>query len=47
MVICIQGWAIEYVSPVFFGFLKETAGVITTVESLMAGAGMPVHLMIR
>jgi hypothetical protein len=37
MVIRIQGRAREYVSPVFFGFLIETAGAISTVEILMAG----------
>jgi hypothetical protein len=42
MVIRIQGWSIEYVSPVFFGFLTNTAGVISVVESLMVGAGVPV-----
>jgi hypothetical protein len=54
MVIHIQGLAIEYVSPVFFGFLTETAGDIFAVESMIVGAGVPVtmaelddiHLMI-
>jgi hypothetical protein len=38
----IQGWAIEYVSPIFFGFLTKTSGVISAIEGLMTGAGVPV-----
>jgi hypothetical protein len=42
MVTRIQGRAIESMYPAFFGFLTETAGLISAVEILMAGAGVPV-----
>jgi hypothetical protein len=44
MVISIQGHTIEYVSPIFFGFLTDTAGMISAVEGLMAGSGVPVSM---
>jgi hypothetical protein len=34
MVIRIQVWKIEYMYPVFFGFLTETEGEIFMVESM-------------
>jgi hypothetical protein len=50
----IQGYAIVYLSPIFFRFLTEKSRDITAVEVLMEGAGIPVimaelddvHLMI-
>jgi hypothetical protein len=42
MVIRIQGREIEYVSPLFFSFLTETAGAISATEILKTEAGVPV-----
>jgi hypothetical protein len=42
MVFRIQGDAIEYVYPVFFGFLTDTTGAISVVKGLMTESGGPV-----
>jgi hypothetical protein len=42
LIILIQGREIEYVSPIFYVFMTETAREISALEGLMVGAGVPV-----
>jgi hypothetical protein len=42
MVIHINGQAVKYVSPIFFGFLTEAAGAISAIEGLMTGSSLPI-----
>jgi hypothetical protein len=44
LVIHIQGQTIQYLSPIFFGFLTYTADAISVVDGLMAGAGVPISM---